>query len=846
MTIRRSIAVVRRGIGPNPLAGVAALDAMFAARGWAAFDFQRQAWNRYLAGGSALVHAPTGAGKTLSVFGGPLAERLNEPVAASKSRAATDPLTVLWLTPMRALANDSTHALDGFCRDLKMPWSVELRTSDTTQSMKKKQRERLPSVLVSTPESLSILLSYPTARELLHTVKCVVVDEWHELMSTKRGTQTELGIARLASFNPLLRVWGLSATLGNLDEAARALLWPADRTPVVIAPADAKREVEIRTLMPATVERFPWGGHMGLKMVPAVCEAIDTPGCSLVFTNTRAQAELWFKSILDHRPDLMGSVAIHHGSLDRKLRQGVEKLLRDGQLKAVVCTSSLDLGVDFPTVDRVVQIGSPKGIGRLMQRAGRANHRPGAAGVVACVPTHAFEMVEFSAAREGVERRDVEPRPPLRRPLDVLAQHVVTIACGGGFDADELLAEVRQTHAFSDLTNDEWMWVLDFVTRGGHTLQAYQRFAKVARDDAGRYHIGADRLATLHRLGIGTIGSDGVVALVSNSGRKLGTIEEGFISRLKPGDTFVFGGKLLELLGTHQMVARVRPAKKRTGAIPQWAGGRFPLSTRLAEGVRARLEAASSGRFDDDEMRFIKPILDVQARFSHIPTRSELLIETSRSRDGAHWFVFSFLGRLVHEGLGAVIGHRIRQRFGQPVTATFTDYGIEFLCAEPFDADERAWRELLSPEQMVDDLLLCLNAGELTRRQFRGIAQVAGLLVPSSPAAPRSVRQLQASSELFFDVFMEFDPQNLLLQQARREVLEQQLEMSRLTTALESLKRQSIVIRQTARFSPMAFPIWAQRIQSQTVKTESAHDRIERMLAQLERDAQAQPDAAPR
>mgnify|MGYP005840484599 CR=1 FL=1 len=836
-------------------AAIEPLRRWFTAAGRTPFPFQVQTWQAYLAGQSGLVHAPTGSGKTLAVLGGPMAERLlrapgdsaptrrRESIPASVTRRGTDPFTVIWLTPLRALANDTAHALAEATGGLGMPWSIELRTSDTSTTVRKRQQDCLPTVLVTTPESLSLLISYPDARQRMASLRCAIVDEWHELLSTKRGVQAELGLARLRAWNPALRVWGLSATLANLEEAARVLTPPQSGAVCALIHARLKKQVRIDTLLPERIERFPWAGHIGARMVEPVAEALSSGGSTLVFCNTRSQAEIWFKLLMDLRPDWLGQVAIHHGSLDRRIRQQVEALLRAGKLRAVVCTSSLDLGVDFSAVDRVVQVGSPKGIARLMQRAGRSGHRPGQVSQALCVPTHAFELLEFSAAREGALARDVESRRPILKPLDVLAQHVVTIAVGGGFGRRELLDEVRATHAYAGLTDQEWGWVLDFVERGGPTLTAYPRFARVRRDPASdRYTVASPQVARLHRLGIGTITADGAVQLVSGRGKKLGTIEESFIGKLKPGDAFVFAGKVLELLSVRQMTARVRPAKRSRGTVPQWMGGRFPMSTQLAARVRQRLDEARRGVFVDDEMRRIAPLLAVQARWSALPAPGELLVESVQTREGGHHFLFPFLGRLVHEGLGAVLAHRIHRTHDVPVTATLTDYGIELHLPRLIAFDEAEWRRLLSPDRIVDDLLACLNAGELTKRQFREIARIAGLLVVGHPGQSRSNRQLQASSELFYEVFREFDPQNLLLEQARREVLEQQLEVSRLKSSLERLAAQRLVLKSTDRISPLAFPLWAQRLSSQTVRVENAQQRIDRMLRQLEdaMDAEAE------
>jgi ATP-dependent Lhr-like helicase len=815
----------------------------FSQFGWKPFPFQRATWKAYLEGQSGLVHAPTGSGKTLAILLGPAMDFIDRDLRVNGKEKHT-PFRVIWITPMRALANDTAHSIHEAITALRLPWSVQLRTSDTSSHQRAKQKERLPTVLVTTPESLSVLLSYSDSETRMSSLQCAVVDEWHELLSTKRGTQTELGLARLRHWNPGLRTWGLSATLGNLEQAMHVLLG-AKHDQGVLIHSEQEKKIAVETVLPDSVDRFPWAGHLGLKMLPKVIAAIESGGSTLVFANTRSFAEIWFRAIISAKPDWVGKVGIHHGSLDRNLRNKVEGLMRDGQLRAVVCTSSLDLGVDFTAVDQVIQLGSPKGIGRLMQRAGRSGHQPGRVSKVLCVPAHAFEMIEFSASREGIEKKKIESRVPLEKPLDVLCQHVVTISAGGGFDNQVLLEEIRTTHAYRKLTDEEWNWVMDFVVRGGPTLTAYPRFARVKQDDSGRYRIASDSLAKMHRLGIGTITGDGTMQVILSNRKKLGAIEEQFIARMRPGDTFVFAGRPLEFVKTYQMSAYVRPAKGRA-SVPSWQGGRFPLSTMLADAVRFRLDEARLGKFKDPEMKMIAPILEIQARWSRIPKIDEMLIESTTTRDGGHHFLFPFLGRLVHEGLGALIAYRLRKIHETPVTVTFTDYGIELLSPGQVEIDEPTWRTLLTPENLVEDLLACLNSGELTKRQFREISRVAGLIVPTTPGMPRSTRHLQASAELFFDVFREFDPENLLLTQARREVLEQQLEINRLKQALEHVNDRALLLVETRRLTPLAFPLWAQRISSQQLRMESGEDRIARMVKQLEMEANAEVFVAPK
>ena len=832
------------------------------------FEFQLQAWQHYLAGKSGLLQAPTGMGKTLAAAMGPIAEWLENyprdtglrsvrsaandpPTLIPKSeragrrpvsrndRGKSAPLTILWITPLRALAADTAESLQPVAEALSLPWSIELRTSDTTASTRKKQRDRLPTVLITTPESLSLLLSYSGAAERFANLHSVVVDEWHELMSSKRGVQAELGLARLRTLCPSLRIWGLSATIANPRESLSTLVGPANLDSAVIVSAPDDKTIEIQSLLPAEIERFPWAGHLGMRMVDDVVKRIEAARTTLVFTNTRSQSELWFRALLGARPDWLGQIGLHHGSIDRKIRHAVEDLLRQNKMKAAVCTASLDLGVDFWPVDQVIQIGSPKSVARAMQRAGRSGHQPGASSRLVCVPTQALELMEFSAARHAIQVRNLESRDAIKLALDVLAQHVVTLAAGDGFNGAQLLAEIRTTHSYSAITDQQWQWVLEFAHRGGASLRAYPRFARIQETAPGTWGIASDALARAHRMNIGTITSDGSVTIQFISGRKLGSVEESFVSKMKPGDTFVFAGRTLEFRRMHEMVAQVRASTKKSGSIPRWMGGRLPLSESLAIEVCQRLDQAAEGIYADEEMQKIRPLLELQARWSSIPRLGQMLIETTRSRDGYHHYLYPFLGRLVHEGLAGLLAYRLGNMGYKPITASFNDYGMELLCPDPMELTTDSYHALLSPESLLEDILSALNTGELAKRHFREIARIAGLLVPTRPGGFKTTRQLQASSGLFYDVFAEFDPENLLLIQARREVLERQMEFARMKQALTQMIAKKFVMQPTQRISPLAFPLWAERIASQQLKFESASARIERLAQQLERDARS-------
>jgi ATP-dependent Lhr-like helicase len=863
----------------------------FASRGQRPFPFQREVWQAYLRGESGLVHAATGTGKTLAAWMGAIAEWIaeravspDEPAAAGRRpprrrpRDESPALRVLWITPLRALAADTAAALEEPLRALEIPWSLETRTGDTTDSTRARQRRRLPTALVTTPESLTLLLTREDAAELFAELRLVVVDEWHELMGSKRGVQTELALARLRTLRPRARTWGLSATIGNLGEALEALLgvgdppWAFSRRPSVgpidLAPltddgvtpssqirlgggppnvgqpraaagrvirgAEPKR-VTVDAIIPPVIERFPWAGHLGTTLLPQVIEAIEQAESAILFTNTRSQTEIWFQALLEARPDWAGAIALHHGSLDRRTRDFVERGLRDGSLRCVVATSSLDLGVDFAPVDRVLQVGSPKAIARLVQRAGRSGHRPGAESRVTCVPTQVLELIETAAARDGIASGEIENRLPVERPLDVLVQHVVTVALGGGFVADELLAEVRATRAYAQLRDDEWRWTLDFVTRGGGALTAYPEYSRVAVED-GRFVVRDAGVARRHRQAIGTIVSDAQIAVRYLRGGAVGTVEESFIARLAPGDRFVLGGKPLEFIRVRDMVAWVRRAPNTRGAVPRWMGTRLPLSDALAERLRARLEEASRGTFRDAEMEAVRPVLEVQARWSRVPRADELLIERLQTREGHHLFVYPFEGRLVHEGLAALFAWRMSRLAKITFTLAVNDYGIELLSPDPAPLDEALAGGLLASRGLLDDLPAALNATEMAKRQFREIARIAGLVFPGLPRSGKTARQLQASSGLFFDVFQRHDPENLLLDQAHREVMERQLESSRVGRTLERLSRASVVITAPPRSTPFAFPLLVARARER-VSSETFAERIRKMRLALERAA---------
>lgn len=811
---------------------MARLTAWFASRGWAPLPFQKAMWRHYLAGASGLLHTPTGSGKTLAMFGGPLLQALNNPPPRTTRGRAKTPvpvLQVLWITPLRALAADTARALREPLHALGLDWQVGLRTGDASARDKRLAREGRLDVLVTTPESLALLLSYPDTMARLQHLRCVVVDEWHELLGNKRGVLLQLNLRRLRDALPALQVWGLSATLGNLDEAREVLLPDVPDAPLV---AGARpRPVSVETLLPAQGERFPWAGHLGLSQLQRVLEKLLTVRTSLLFTNTRAHAELWHQALSAVWPEDPATLALHHGSLDPALRRAAEEGLREGRLRCVVATSSLDLGVDFPSVDQVLQIGSPKGIARLLQRAGRARHRPGESGHIVCVPSHALELVEYAAARRALAHGHIEARRPLRLSLDVLAQHAVSFALGGGFDPDVLFEQVRRTHAFAGLDRAHWEGVLEFIVQGGRALSQYPDFHKVVRDDDGIYRVHDRRVALRHRLSIGTITSDGSVMVQFLRGGRLGAVEEQFLSRLRPGDRFQFAGRLLELVRLENLTAYVRVARGGDGVVPRWQGGRLPLSDALGH----EMETVLAHPPESPEMQWLAPLLALQMRLSALPGPELLLVEHVRRREGQFVFVYPFAGRQVNEGLAALMAMRWTRLQTNTFGYAANDYGFVLAPARAVEIDAARVRALLEPQGLLADLRESLNLGELARRQFRDIARVSGMLVPALPGrTPRSLRQLQASSGLLFDVLRQHDPDHILLTLAEHEVLHDQLDIERLARALTLCQARTLSLQHPASLGPLSFPLWAERLRGQ-LSNEDWKTRVLRAAQQLEK-----------
>jgi ATP-dependent Lhr-like helicase len=803
----------------------------FESMGWKPFPFQYQAWQACLAGESGLVNAPTGSGKTYSLVVPILLEFIRE----NRTNAKHSGLQAIWITPIRALAKEielsATRAIEG----LGLNCTVAVRSGDTSVKERERQKSKPPEFLITTPESLQLLLAQKGYADFFRQLKVVVADEWHELMGSKRGVQVELALSRLKTVSTGLKVWGISATIGNMDQAADMLL--GLHAPVLsrksgIIRSATKKQVEVVSILPDSVETMPWAGHLGIQLLDKVAEVVKQSTSTLIFTNTRSFAEIWYQKMLDHAPELSGLIAMHHGSISKEMRNWVEDQLYDGKLKAVVCTSSLDLGVDFRPVETVIQVGSPKGVARFLQRAGRSGHQPGAVSRIYFVPTHSLELMEAAALREAIEKGIVEERIPYIRSFDVLMQYLVTLAVSDGFYPDQTLKEIRTTFSYTDITDDEWTWLLNFITTGGDSLQAYDEYRKVIIEKDGLYKVEDRRIAQRHRLSIGTIVGDSSLNVKYVTGKHLGTIEEYFISRLNPGDTFWFAGQVLELVRIKDMDAQVRRSKRKSGLVPSWQGGRMPLSSQLSELIRNKLDEVKTGSEHDAELKFLKPLFALQQQRSLLPGKHEFLMEYIETREGYHVLMYPFEGRFVHEGLAALVAYRIAKIKPITFSIAMNDYGFELLSDQEIPIEEAVETNVLGSENLMKDIQASINATEMARRKFRDIAAIAGLVFKGYPGKPIKDRHLQSSSQLFFEVFHDYEAHNLLFHQAYEEVMDFQLEEARLRRALERINNQKIIIARPNKPTPFAFPIMVDRLREK-LTSEQLKDRIARMAGRF-------------
>lgn len=799
------------------------------------FKFQTDAWQHYAEGYCGLVNAPTGFGKTFSIFLAVVIDELNKQETPKKGKNTTG-LKLIWITPLRSLAKDLARAMTEVCTELGLDWHVGVRNGDTLQSEKLKQKKQMPEVLIITPESIHLLLAQKSTFNYFDKLQCIVADEWHELIGSKRGVMTELAISRIKGLvnqqhpERLLRIWGISATIGNMEQALDVLIPYPDVFKTIIK-ADIEKKIIIKSILPDHVDMLPWAGHLGHKLAHKLLPIIHKSKTTLIFTNTRGQAELWYQTLLAQDENLAGQLAIHHGSIDHELRNWIEDAIHTGILKAVVCTSSLDLGVDFKPVDTVVQIGSPKGVARFLQRAGRSGHSPYETSKIYFLPTHALELVEAAAIKEAARTQDIESREPIVMSFDVLIQYLVTLAVGDGFDDEKIFFEIKQTHAFRELLPQEWSWIMQFITTGGSSLTAYNEFSKVSKDEDGLWKVKSRQIAMRHRLHIGTIVSDAMLKVKYLTGGFIGMIEESFIARMKPGSSFTLAGRVLEFIMVKEMMVLVRKSKMKQAISPSWLGGRMSLTANLGSILRKKYNETLDKTHHDEELDFIMPLFERQAKVSHVPKSDEFLIELINTRDGYHFFAYPFEGRQVHEIMAALIAYRLGKLKPITFSIAMNDYGFELLSEQPIPLDAENIKILFSPKNLSDDIVASINATEMARRKFRDIACISGLVFQGYPGKYVANKHLQSSAALFFNVFSDYDKHNLLLRQAYDEAFYQQIEEPRLAAALQRIQTSKIIIVKADSYTPLCFPIKVDSLRD-NMSSEELSQRIERMTAE--------------
>lgn len=802
----------------------------FHKQGWKAFPFQTQTWTAFLQGKNGLLNAPTGSGKTYALWVPIVLDYIkNNPDYETRHKPG---IKAIWITPLRALSVEIKQAAERVVHDMGLKMTVGIRSGDTSNKERAQQKTKMPDLLITTPESLQLLLASKGYDKIFKSCTAIVVDEWHELLGTKRGVQMELALSRLKTVAAKMRIWGISATIGNLEQAQQVLLGMDSEAleNSVLIRANIHKKIKVISIIPEKMESYPWRGHMGLHLIDDVAQIIRKSKTTLLFTNVRSACEIWYQRLLERYPEFAGEMAMHHGSINRETRLWVEQAIRNEELKVVVCTSSLDLGVDFAPVETIIQVGGPKGVARFLQRAGRSGHQPGKESVIYFLATHAIELVEASALKKAVAETVVEDRTPYLNSWDVLVQYLNTLAVSDGFFSDDIYKEVKSTFCYQDMTPENWQWILNFITKGSQSLRAYDEYKKVEIMEDGCYKINSRSIAMHHRMQIGTIVGDAVLNVKYLTGGYIGSIEEWFISKLKPGDVFTFAGKKLELYRVKNMQVLVKKAESgKTSKFASWMGGRMTLSAQMSELLRQELYAANTEKLTP-ELKALAPVFKRQRKESIVPNANEFLIETFKTREGFHAIFYPFEGRFVHEALASLLAYRISLLSPITFSLAYNDYGFELLSDQEINMIEVLDNNLFSTAYVHQDLQASLNATEMARRKFRDIAVIAGLVFTGFPGKIIKTKHLQSSSQLLFEVFRDYEPDNLLFQQAYRETFEHQLEEGRLLMALERIEGQETVWKRCQKPTPFSFPIITDRLREK-LSSESLAERIRKMTA---------------
>lgn len=796
----------------------------FTQRGWSPRAHQLALLEKAHADLSALLIAPTGAGKTLAGFLPTLVE-LSEKAATVRSTGRdvqrTGGLHTLYISPLKALAVDIARNLEAPIAEMKLPIKVETRTGDTPVSRRTRQRKYPPDILLTTPEQLALLLSSDDAPFLFSSLKRVVLDELHALVTSKRGDLLSLGLARLWKLAPQMRAIGLSATVAEPESLARFLVpQPVGMNvaaDIVVAGGAAEPVVE----MLDTKERLPWAGHSARHALGEIYDLIKTNKTTLVFVNTRSQAEMLFQDLWRVNDDGL-AIALHHGSLDVGQRRKVEDAMTAGRLRGVVCTSSLDLGIDWGDVDLVVNVGAPKGSSRLMQRIGRANHRIDVPSRAVLVPANRFEVLECRAAIDAVAE-NAQDTPPLRTgALDVLAQHVLGCACGAPFLADELYDEIRSAAPYAELSRTDFDDTVDFVASGGYALKTYERFARIKQDKSGRWRVTNPKVRQMYRMNVGTIVEEamlkvrlvrargsgrGSTGAIARGGRMLGQIEEYFIENLVLGDTFVFGGEVVRYEALVEDQVYVSRSNDSDPKVPSYMGGKFPLSTYLAERVRKLLDNERAWTALPDQVR---EWLSLQAHVSHVPGVRELMVETFPRANKFYLVCYPFEGRLAHQTLGMLLTRRLERARARPLGFVANEYALAVWglgdVAHMIKQGRLDLAALFDPDMLGDDLEAWLAESALMKRTFRTCAVISGLIHTRFTDAEKSRRQVLFSTDLIYDVLRKHQPDHLLLRAARADAATGLLDLRRLSDMLTRIQGH-IVHRELDHVSPLAVPV---------------------------------------
>ncbi|MBD3904178.1 ligase-associated DNA damage response DEXH box helicase [Chryseobacterium muglaense] len=786
------------------------------------FKFQIDTWQKFGNGYSGMVVAPTGFGKTYSVFLALISDFLNHPEKYKKG------LKMIWITPLRSLSKDIAKAMQEAIDEIGLDWLVGVRNGDTDPKVRQQQVKNMPEILVATPESLHLLLGQKNHQRFFQNLQTIIIDEWHELLGSKRGVIVELGISQLRKYVPKLKIWGITATIGNLDEAMEVLIpYNIKKTKIT---AKQHKKIDIISVFPDEVEILPWAGHLGHKLADKVVPIILESKSTIVFTNTRSQSEMWYQLLLDAYPDFAGQIAIHHSSIDAHLRIWIEENLSSGKLKAVVSTSSLDLGIDFKPVDTVIQIGSAKGVARFLQRAGRSGHSPFETSKIYCVPTHSLELIEVAALKEAVKQNVIEPREPQVLCFDVLVQFLMTLAIGDGFFPDEVYERIKQVYTFQEIRDEEWKEIIDFLTIGGSALKSYEEYHKIVVMEDSLHKVISRKIAMLHRMNMGAIVSDAMLKVKFISGGYIGMVEEYFISRLKKEEKFILAGRVLEVAMIKDMTVFVRAAKGKAKA-PSYLGGRLPLSSNLGRFLREKLSSALNPKASEKELKFLHPLLINQEERSHIPKDDEFLVELIKNREGYHLFMYPFEGRLVHEVMAALIAYRISKLAPISFSMAMNDYGFELFSDKEIPLNEDNLEKILTRENLMVDVISSINSAEMARRKFRDIAVISGMVVQNFPGQQRSNKALQSSAGLIFKVLEDDDPNHFLVRQAYTEVFNMQLQEQRLVEAFKRIEKSKIILKFANTFTPLSFPIKVDSLR-QTLTSESLDARIQKLIQQ--------------